>query len=152
MIVYALHRFQSLFKSKKVFSVLPMLEASHLRLSHFKIPNHNDHIEAASCCPHAVCALDFVLVQGLMRKGWVKLFANEQAWRGPHTGVVGVTAGMGIITCILCKVSPLYICLYYYLTISLDMWCSILLMQIAVNNISISRLWWGQFRSSSTLF
>ena len=49
--------------------------------------------------------MTFVLVQGLTRKGWVELFANGWAWWASHTGVVGVTAGMGIITCILCNVS-----------------------------------------------
>ena len=49
--------------------------------------------------------LTFVLVQGLTRKGWVELFANGWAWWASNTGVVGVTAGMGIITCILCNVS-----------------------------------------------
>ena len=49
--------------------------------------------------------MTFVLVQGLTRKGWVELFANGWAWWASNTGVVGVTAGMGIITCILCNVS-----------------------------------------------
>ena len=49
--------------------------------------------------------LTFVLVQGLTRKGWVELFARGWAWWAFNTGVVGVTAGMGIITCILCNVS-----------------------------------------------
>ena len=49
--------------------------------------------------------LTFVLVQGLTRKGWVELFASGWAWWASHTGVVGVTAGMGVITCILCNVS-----------------------------------------------
>ena len=49
--------------------------------------------------------LTFVLVQGLTSKGWVELFADGWAWWASHTGVVGVTAGMGIITCILCNVS-----------------------------------------------
>ena len=49
--------------------------------------------------------MTFVLVQGLTRKGWVELFAKGWAWWASHTGVVGVTAGMGIITCILCNVS-----------------------------------------------
>jgi len=51
--------------------------------------------------------LTFVLVQGLTRGGWVELFANGWAWWASHTGVVGVTAGMGIVTCILCNVSRL---------------------------------------------
>ena len=66
--------------------------------------------------------LTFVLVQGLTRKGWVELFANGWAWWASHTGVVGVTAGMGIITCILCNVSPLCSRLYRRLTTALDMW------------------------------
>ena len=49
--------------------------------------------------------MTFVLVQGLTRKGWVELFANGWAWWASHTGVVGVTAGMGIVACILCNVS-----------------------------------------------
>ena len=49
--------------------------------------------------------LTFVLVQGLTSKGWVELFANGWAWWASHTGVIGVTAGMGIIGCILCNVS-----------------------------------------------
>ncbi|KAF9646199.1 hypothetical protein BDM02DRAFT_3156650 [Thelephora ganbajun] len=48
--------------------------------------------------------LTFVLVQGLTRKGWVELFANGWAWWARNTGVVGVTAGMGIIACILCNI------------------------------------------------
>jgi len=51
--------------------------------------------------------MTFVLVQGLTRKGWVELFANGWAWWASHTGVVGATAGMGIIACILCNVSTL---------------------------------------------
>jgi Na+/H+ antiporter NhaD/arsenite permease-like protein len=47
----------------------------------------------------------FVLVQALVTKGWVELFANGWAWWARNTGVIGVTAGMGIITCILCNVS-----------------------------------------------
>jgi len=65
--------------------------------------------------------LTFVLVQGLTRKGWVELFANGWAWWASHTGVVGVTAGMGIIACILCNVSSLCSRLYCRLTIALDM-------------------------------
>ena len=65
--------------------------------------------------------LTFVLVQGLTSKGWVELFANGWAWWASHTGVVGVTAGMGIITCILCNVSPLCPRLCRCLTIGLDM-------------------------------
>jgi len=48
--------------------------------------------------------LTFVLVQGLTRKGWVELFANGWAWWARNTGIVGVTAGMGIIACILCNI------------------------------------------------
>ena len=66
--------------------------------------------------------LTFVLVQGLTRRGWVELFANGWAWWASHTGVIGITAGMGIVTCILCNVSPLCPCLYCCLTTALDMW------------------------------
>ena len=65
--------------------------------------------------------LTFVLVQGLTSKGWVELFANGWAWWASHTGVVGVTAGMGIITCILCNVRNLRFRLYRYLIIEPDM-------------------------------
>ena len=51
--------------------------------------------------------LTFVLVQGLTRKGWVELFANGWGWWASNTGVVGVTAGMGIVGCILCNVRRL---------------------------------------------
>ena len=66
--------------------------------------------------------LTFVLVQGLTKKGWVELFANGWAWWARHTGVVGVTAGMGIIVCILCNVSNLRLLLTPRLTIGQDMW------------------------------
>jgi Na+/H+ antiporter NhaD/arsenite permease-like protein len=52
--------------------------------------------------------LTFVLVQALTRKGWVELFANGWAWWARNTGVIGATAGMGIITCILCNVSYIH--------------------------------------------
>ena len=66
--------------------------------------------------------LTFVLVQGLTRTGWVEVFANGWAWWASHTGVVGVTAGMGIITCILCNVSGLCSSSHRHLTIAPDMW------------------------------
>ena len=66
--------------------------------------------------------LTFVLVEGLTKGGWVQLFANGWAWWASHTGLVGVTAGMGIITCILCNVSRLCSYSYRFLTIALDMW------------------------------
>ena len=65
--------------------------------------------------------LTFVLVQGLTTKGWVELFADGWAWWARHTGVVGVTAGMGVITCVLCNVSHLSLYLYPSLIGSLDM-------------------------------
>ena len=67
--------------------------------------------------------LTFVLVQGLTRKGWVELFAKGWAWWARNTGVVGVTAGMGIVACILCNVSHSCLHLYHpHLILSLDMW------------------------------
>jgi len=66
--------------------------------------------------------MTFVLVQGLTRKGWVELFANGWAWWASNTGVVGVSAGMGIITCILCNVSRLSRSLCHCLILVLDMW------------------------------
>jgi len=65
--------------------------------------------------------LTFVLVQGLTKTGWVELFANGWGWWASHTGVVGVTAGMGIIACILCNVNLLYFHSSRYLTVMLDM-------------------------------
>lgn len=66
--------------------------------------------------------LTFVLVQGLTRKGWVELFASGWAWWARHTGVVGVTAGMGIIACILCNVSRHLLRLDPSLIVPQDMW------------------------------
>jgi len=60
----------------------------------------------------------FVLVQGLTKKGWVELFAKGWAWWASKTGVVGVTAGMGIIACILCNVGRPRFCLSHYLIIT----------------------------------
>ena len=56
-----------------------------------------------------------------MREAWVELFADGWAWWEPHTGVVGVTAGVGITTCISHDVS----CLagsYSFLIVALNMW------------------------------
>lgn len=66
--------------------------------------------------------LTFVLVQGLTRKGWVELFAKGWAWWARNTGLVGVTAGMGIIVCILCNVSNLCLRLHPSLIDPSDMW------------------------------
>lgn len=66
--------------------------------------------------------LTFVLVQALTKKGWVELFANGWAWWARHTGIIGATAGMGIITCILCNVSLPPSAFNLHLTIALDMW------------------------------
>ena len=64
----------------------------------------------------------FVLVQGLTRTGWVEVFANGWAWWARNTGLVGVTAGMGIIACILCDVSRFRFFSTPYPTILPDMW------------------------------
>ena len=90
-------------------------------ISH-RISDHNDCVEAASHHHCTVCHLTFALVQGLTSKGWVELCVNGWAWWASHMGVVGVTAGMGIITCILCNVHHLHFHLYCYLTIGPDMW------------------------------
>jgi uncharacterized membrane protein len=66
--------------------------------------------------------LTFVLVQALTTTGWVELFASGWAWWASRTGVVGVTAGMGMIACILCNVSQLCFCPSRYLNVALDMW------------------------------
>ena len=65
--------------------------------------------------------LTFVLVQGLTKKGWVELFANGWGWWASNTGVVGVTAGMGIIGCILCNVRRPYPHPSSHPTVTLDM-------------------------------
>ena len=64
----------------------------------------------------------FVLVEALARRGWIAVFAHGWALWANDKGVVGATAGMGLITCILCNV-----CLFrshkpLQLTTALDMW------------------------------
>ena len=66
--------------------------------------------------------LTFVLVQALTKTGWVELFASGWAWWASRTGVVGVTAGMGMIACVLCNVSRLCFWSSLYLNVALDMW------------------------------
>jgi hypothetical protein len=47
----------------------------------------------------------FILVQGLVTKGWVELFANGwNAWV-TKTGTVGAIGGMGFVSVLLCNVS-----------------------------------------------
>lgn len=47
----------------------------------------------------------FILVQGLVTKGWVDIFANAwAAWVG-KTGTVGAIGGMGFASVLLCNVS-----------------------------------------------
>lgn len=58
--------------------------------------------------PFAFCM--FILVQGLVTKGWVQVFANGwQKWTA-RTGPVGAVGGMGFISVVLCNVSsPFFI-------------------------------------------
>jgi hypothetical protein len=49
----------------------------------------------------------FVLVQALVTKGWVQIFAlGWDAWVR-KTGTIGAIGGMGFLSVILCNVSPL---------------------------------------------
>jgi len=53
--------------------------------------------------PFAFCM--FILVQGLVNKGWVQLFAKGwNAWV-EKTGTVGAIGGMGFLSVVLCNVS-----------------------------------------------
>jgi Na+/H+ antiporter NhaD/arsenite permease-like protein len=55
--------------------------------------------------PFAFCM--FVLVQALVTKGWVPVFAHGWDHWVEKTGTVGAVGGMGFISVILCNVSPL---------------------------------------------
>jgi hypothetical protein len=46
----------------------------------------------------------FILVQGLVTKGWVQIFAN--GWQGwiSQTGTLGAIGGMGLVSVLLCNV------------------------------------------------
>jgi hypothetical protein len=92
------------------------LEAPHSQISHFKIPNRNGRVEAASRRPCAVRS-----GSGLARKGWVELFASEWAWWASHTGTIGIAAGTGTTTCVVCNISHLCSRLDRCLTTALDM-------------------------------
>ena len=48
----------------------------------------------------------FILVQGLVTKGWVQIFAN--GWQGwvHNTGTLGAIGGMGLVSVLLCNVCP----------------------------------------------
>jgi Na+/H+ antiporter NhaD/arsenite permease-like protein len=55
--------------------------------------------------PFAFCM--FVLVQALVTKGWVPVFAHGWDHWVEKTGTVGAVGGMGFVSVILCNVSPL---------------------------------------------
>lgn len=48
----------------------------------------------------------FVLVQGLVTKGWVPVFAHGWDHWVNKTGTVGAIGGMGFVSVVLCNVSP----------------------------------------------
>ena len=54
--------------------------------------------------PFAFCM--FVLVQALVTKGWVPVFAHGWDHWVSKTGTVGAIGGMGFLSVILCNVSP----------------------------------------------
>lgn len=54
--------------------------------------------------PFAFCM--FILVQGLVTKGWVPVFAHGWDHWVEKTGTVGAIGGMGFISVILCNVRP----------------------------------------------
>jgi Na+/H+ antiporter NhaD/arsenite permease-like protein len=56
--------------------------------------------------PFAFCM--FVLVQALVTKGWVPVFAHAWDHWVEKTGTVGAIGGMGFVSVILCNVSLLY--------------------------------------------
>jgi hypothetical protein len=55
--------------------------------------------------PFAFCM--FILVQGLVTKGWVEVFAHGWDHWVNTTGTVGAIGGMGFLSVILCNVSLL---------------------------------------------
>jgi Na+/H+ antiporter NhaD/arsenite permease-like protein len=48
----------------------------------------------------------FVLVQALVSKGWVNVFAYGWYHWSKRTGTVGSIGGMGFLSCVLSNVSP----------------------------------------------
>ena len=75
----------------------------------------------------------FVLVQALVTKGWVPVFAYGWDHWVSRTGTIGAIGGMGFVSVILCNVSGFLV----------DMWCSIRLIfcqQFAGTNIGTTIL------------
>ena len=72
-----------------------ILEALRPKLFHSQTPNSNNRVEATPHRPCPICS---------------------------HAGVVGVTAGMGIITCASCNISCLGSGSYFFPTVTLDVW------------------------------
>ena len=56
--------------------------------------------------PFAFCM--FILVQALVTKGWVPVFAHGWDHWVEKTGTVGAIGGMGFLSVILCNVSQTY--------------------------------------------
>ena len=57
--------------------------------------------------PFAFCM--FVLVQALVTKGWVPVFAHGWDHWVEKTGTVGAIGGMGFLSVILCNVSQFFL-------------------------------------------
>jgi Na+/H+ antiporter NhaD/arsenite permease-like protein len=56
----------------------------------------------------------FILVQGLAVTGWVDVWAGWWGTWTERTGLVGTVFGMGLVSCILCNVSPLTPLIYHF--------------------------------------
>jgi hypothetical protein len=56
----------------------------------------------------------FILVQGLAVTGWVDVWAGWWGAWTERTGLVGAVFGMGLVSCILCNVSPLTPLIYHF--------------------------------------
>lgn len=50
----------------------------------------------------------FILVQGLLRKGWIELFSSWWELWVQKAGTIGAIGGMGLISCLLCNVTLSY--------------------------------------------
>jgi hypothetical protein len=55
----------------------------------------------------------FILVQGLVTKGWVQLFADGWAVWVQRTGFIGAIGGMGFLSVCLCNVRLSLFCLFH---------------------------------------
>jgi len=61
--------------------------------------------------PFAFCM--FILVQGLVTKGWVQVFAYGWDHWVSKTGIIGSIGGMGFLSVVLCNVSELTMIAWY---------------------------------------